>query len=167
MSPPLNPNPTLNVIRDRKYRTRNRERINEGQRLWVTKNKDKIKMINARQYKKTDFSKRAQYAREEKRRLRHQVLEAYGGKCECCGDTAHEFLTIDHINGGGSAHKKAVGGSGTSVYRWLRQQGFPKDGFRLLCFNCNRSYGAYGYCPHQKRSGGEGRCTALVSHGGG
>lgn len=33
------------------------------------------------------------------------------------------------------------------IYRWLKQQGFP-TGFRVLCMNCNFSYGLHGYCPH-------------------
>ena len=28
-------------------------------------------------------------------------------KCQCCGETQPEFLTLDHINGGG--HKLAAG----------------------------------------------------------
>lgn len=42
---------------------------------------------------------------EDKRRrkeLRMHVLNHYGGKCVCCGTTTMEFLSIDHINDGGS-----------------------------------------------------------------
>lgn len=79
-----------------------------------------------------------------------KIINAYGGRCECCGDTNPEFLTIDHVEGGGSKHRKSLGrnGKGTHFYQWIISQGFPRVGFRLLCMNCNFSYGKYGYCPH-------------------
>lgn len=86
----------------------------------------------------------------QNRRLRKEVLNAYGGKCACCGENASEFLAIDHVNGGGGKHRKEVGGAGGShFYAWLKHQGFPQDEFRLLCHNCNFSRGKYGYCPHE------------------
>lgn len=79
--------------------------------------------------------------------LRKLVLEHYGGKCACCGETRYEFLAIDHINGDGRIHRRSVPGS--RICRWLRKNNFP-EGFRILCHNCNQSLGHYGYCPHQK-----------------
>jgi hypothetical protein len=81
------------------------------------------------------------------RALKQAVIDAYGGSCECCGEATFEFLTIDHIDGSGHKHRKLVG-KGRNVYRDLQQRGFPKEGFRLLCFNCNIARGFYGYCPH-------------------
>src|SRR6266850_6520947 len=63
------------------------------------------------------------------------VLQHYGGACACCGETAFEFLCIDHVNGGGSQHRKSIG-FGYNFYKWLIDQGFP-GGFRVLCHNCN------------------------------
>lgn len=71
----------------------------------------------------------------------------YGGCCKCCGEDIPEFLTVDHVNGDGAAHRKACG-KGRKIYADLKQRGFPQDGFRLLCFNCNIALGFYGYCPH-------------------
>src|SRR3972149_2266120 len=34
-----------------------------------------------------------------------QVLDAYGWRCECCGEQEPMFLTIDHIEGGGNIHR--------------------------------------------------------------
>lgn len=56
-------------------------------------------------------------------------------------------MTIDHIKNDGSAHRKEVGAS--SLYRWLRKRGYPRDNFQLLCMNCNFSKGRYGNCPHE------------------
>lgn len=76
------------------------------------------------------------------------MLIHYGGKCACCGEDRHNLLTIDHVNGGGAAHRRAEGTH--TIYGWLKQNNFPKEGFRVLCFNCNCSRGAYGFCPHEQ-----------------
>lgn len=33
------------------------------------------------------------------------------------------------------------------MYRWLRKNGFPKDRFRVLCFNCNCARNRTGGLP--------------------
>jgi hypothetical protein len=69
------------------------------------------------------------------RKLKREMIDAYGGKCAICGENHFEFMTIDHINGGGTQHRKQIG----TMNQWLKKQGWPKDEFRLLCFNCNCS----------------------------
>ena len=81
------------------------------------------------------------------RALKQEVVAAYGGKCECCGETRIEFLTIDHRDGSGAKHRSQVG-KGRGVYTDLKRRGFPQGPYRCLCFNCNISRGFYGYCPH-------------------
>lgn len=78
--------------------------------------------------------------------LRLEVIKAYGGSCECCGESNPYFMTVDHVDGGGAKHRREVGIS--NFYRWLKTNGFPRDGFRLLCANCNLSRGWFGFCPH-------------------
>jgi len=89
------------------------------------------------------------------RQLKLLVVAAYGGKCECCGESIPEMLSVDHINGDGADERRKFSLNGKwNLYAWLKRNGFPKDRYRLLCFNCNR--GAYmngGVCPHQ--TGGE------------
>lgn len=61
-----------------------------------------------------------------------------------------EFLTIDHIKGDGSEHRMVgLNKNAKHLYAWLAQQGFPKDAFRLLCFQCNYLRGRRGACPHK------------------
>lgn len=67
-------------------------------------------------------------------KLRTEVLNGYGGKCECCGNTRVFHLTIDHIDGGGGAERRSS--RGNNLYRRLRREGFP-PGYRVLCWNCN------------------------------
>jgi hypothetical protein len=63
-----------------------------------------------------------------------KVIEAYGGKCACCGEDEPRHLSIDHINNDGYIHRREVG---SRIYQWLIKNNYPKDNFQLLCFNCN------------------------------
>jgi hypothetical protein len=80
-------------------------------------------------------------------RIRLEALKEYGGACACCGETRHEFLAIDHIEGGGVQHRKALGSQGKRFHHYLKTQGYP-PGYRVLCHNCNTSFGQNGCCPH-------------------
>jgi len=84
---------------------------------------------------------------ERQRRLnrKKKVIDHYGGECECCGIDKIELLSIDHISGGGTKHRKdlkIVVGCGAAFYRHLIRNNFPKDNYQLLCHNCN-SYKEY------------------------
>ena len=85
-----------------------------------------------------------------RRKLKLEILNYYGKICACCGESAIEFLTIDHIDGGGTVHRKQMQRYGCNFYVWLIMQGFPK-GYRILCFNCNCSLGYLDYCPHKTK----------------
>jgi hypothetical protein len=85
------------------------------------------------------------------RRLREEAIAHYGGACGCCGETELAFLAIDHLNGGGRAHRQAIGWGGSNLYGWLHRMGYP-PGFGCLCHNCNVARGLYGACPHGRRS---------------
>ena len=106
----------------------------------------------------TDWNKEAgrEYTRKSVKKssnkLRHQVLAAYGGKCQCCGLAEPVWLTIDHIDGDGAKHRreltgKNLGAGSQNIYRWLRNNNFPK-GFQILCWCCNWAK-SHGGCPHQ------------------
>jgi len=87
------------------------------------------------------------------------VMAHYGGRCACCGEDRLQFLTIDHINGGGTKHRKEIGHGGHAVYRWLIRNDFPPD-FQVLCFNCNDGRQVNGgICPH---AGGAVRIPANI-----
>lgn len=79
-------------------------------------------------------------------KLLNETLAAYGGAfCACCGESTLEFLSIDHINGRAKDEPRRTG---TKLYIWLRQQGWPQ-GYQVLCHNCNQAKGTYGVCPHK------------------
>ena len=89
------------------------------------------------------------YAQQVAWETKLEVIAGYGGACVCCGEANPEFLVIDHINGGGRAHRESLGGKSADLYRYLRKNNWPRDEFRLLCQNCNMSFGMYGRCPHE------------------
>src|SRR5229473_1682678 len=96
---------------------------------------------------RNDSNKRAM------RRLRVELIQAYGGKCECCGEMNPGFLTLDHVYDDGSRERQGPCGSTNAVRRRLRREGYPRGRYRVLCYNCNmgRTYNG-GICPHANRS---------------
>lgn len=91
----------------------------------------------------------AVYMRNLRKQYRAEAITAYGGKCACCGESEYTFLVIDHPNGGGRKEREALRMWASSFIRDLARRGYP-TGYRVLCHNCNSSYGYYGYCPHQR-----------------
>lgn len=83
--------------------------------------------------------------------LKLEIIAAYGGKCICCKCKTIEFLTIDHIDGGGAKHRKQV--DSNVFYQWLKKNSYPKDNYQILCFNCNYAKHICGICPHQQNNG--------------
>jgi predicted transposase YbfD/YdcC len=75
--------------------------------------------------------------KDKKRRDNHrvEVLEHYGGKCVCCGETEPYFLAVDHISGDGNSHRRKINKWGSGFFKWLIDNQFP-DGFQVLCHNC-------------------------------
>lgn len=125
---------------------RNREAASKiNNKKYYENNKEKL-LKKSTIFQKENREKHNEYNRRTKVNYRRKVLEHYGLKCECCGEEIYEFLTIDHINGGGNKHKKEIGKK--VIYKWLIDNDFP-EGYRTLCYNCNCSIGHYGYCPHQ------------------
>lgn len=136
----------------------------EGKRLCVPC-KEKHYAFNRRYVDKS----RVRQVKHE-RAIRREVLDRLGGKCACCGESHYEFLAIDHVHGGGSAHRRQIGvPSGQAFVRWIYRNNYPA-GFRVLCHNCNSALGYHGHCPHgnlpsQKSSTEEvGRLRAADGH---
>jgi hypothetical protein len=107
-------------------------------------------------YREQFREKSRAYSKMYHRQNKKQVISHYSNGtmlCFCCGEKHIEFLTIDHINGGGTMHRKELRKAGISLgtgfYRWLIKQNYP-DGYRVLCFNCNQARGLYGQCPHEE-----------------
>ena len=140
------------IAERKKYRDEHADRNREYQRIYRLEHKDQLDELKKRRkhlWRSSQKSYQSEYGRQYVRKLREQVIATYGGRCECCGETAYEFLTVDHTNGDGAKHRKECG-AGHTFYRWLVKAGCPREGFRLLCWNCNLSRGRYGFCPHER-----------------
>lgn len=85
---------------------------------------------------------------KSRQKLKLEVITAYGGKCSCCPEGEIKFLTIEHVNKDGKAHRAAFPG-GMGVYRDIRSRGFPPE-YTIHCFNCNIAKSLFGVCPHQQ-----------------
>lgn len=132
----------------RKWHRENRAKMRVTQRRWNARNHDR-KIARERQWRRENIERQRGKEREFRRRRKFEMIAAYGGACSCCGEARFEFLSVDHVGGRKShGHEKSM--SGIKLYAWLRRNGYPKDGFRCLCLNCNTSFGFYGYCPHER-----------------
>ena len=104
-----------------------------------------------KKWNQDNMDKHNQSNRESNHRLTNEVIDAYGGKCKCCGETRREFLSIDHIDGNGNKQKREIGvRDSAGLYRWLRQNNYP-EGFQVLCFNCNMGKRNYSVCPYNEK----------------
>jgi hypothetical protein len=111
-------------------------------------------MLQGRKWRADNTEKnrayQAKWRRDEYRRLRLAGIGHYGGVCVCCGEAEFAFLCIDHVNGGGNAHRRELGNR-VDIYRWLKRAGYPAEGFQVLCHNCNFAKSVHGICPHQAK----------------
>lgn len=85
---------------------------------------------------------------------KRSCLTAYGGIfCSCCGIAELGLLTLDHIEGGGSKHRREIGiDGGYRFYQHLAKLNYP-PGYRVLCWNCNASsFQNSGICYHKLKS---------------
>jgi hypothetical protein len=88
--------------------------------------------------------------------LRTVAVNAYGGRCACCGESEYAFLVFDHVDGGGMRERiENYGGirgrsGGHRFLVWLREHGYPPE-IQVLCANCNMAkHFREGGCPHAR-----------------
>lgn len=137
-------------VKGHEYYVKNKEKLNITRWLYKENNREKIR-ARGRQYRIENNEHLKAAAKIRRRTLREDVIAGYGGKCVCCGETTYEFLSIDHINGGGGKmRREGLHPKAENFASWLIKNNFPKD-FRLLCHNCNQAIGHYGICPHQRK----------------
>lgn len=101
-------------------------------------------------YREKRLAEKKEYHKKTYPITKEKVLMHYTNgimRCQChkCDVTNPHFLTIDHVNGDGAAHKKQI--KNRRLYQWLIANNFP-DGFTVLCYNCNCSKGANNVCGH-------------------
>lgn len=84
--------------------------------------------------------------RKQRAGYKLKVVSHYSNETNACADPYHLHLTndpfltdmrvlsIDHIKGGGTRHRRKIP-RGQGFYRWLIEQGYP-EGYQVLCENC-------------------------------
>lgn len=128
---------------NKEYQATHQEHLRECAKRWRAENKDVIK------------AKKLEAHRAQRKMLWAKAIEFFG-PCACCGETRIEFLSIDHINGGGNAERKQKKVTGWTRILMFDRAGWPdelKEKYRILCHNCNQAYGIFGYCPHVVANG--------------
>jgi hypothetical protein len=87
--------------------------------------------------------------RDYHRQNKKTCFDHYGRICTCCERTFDErFLTLDHVNNDGAAHREEIGHSG--LYRWAIRNNFPQT-LQTHCWSCNQAKEINGgVCPHQE-----------------
>ena len=103
------------------------------------------------EWKNRNYARSLSYLASYRNRLYAHVLDHYGAVCACCGETTREFLTIDHVGGGGMKHRRATGGT-QGVCRDIIKNNFPAK-YRILCMNCNWATRHGKPCPHKAKAG--------------
>lgn len=131
------------------YRDINKKRA--YRRAWGLTHKDLMKSYRDK-WRVTHEKEIRAYGVKRNRQLKHDVLAAYGGAlCVCCGEKNEAFLTLDHKNNDGAAHRLRIAKlAGYAFYSYLRAHKFPQDPvLQVLCWNCNCGKNANGgVCPH-------------------
>ena len=104
-----------------------------------------------REYYHQNIERERKRQKKWRERYKRKVFIHYSGdppKCACCGESHIEFLSIDHIKGGGNRARKKDN-TQKLIYLWLYKKNYP-DGYQVLCRNCNWAKGIYGVCPHRQ-----------------
>ncbi len=117
-----------NKVYRKHYREINRDYANERNREYYQIHREQI-LVRMRVTQ-----------RKRSQKLKTQVLVYYGADnllaCVKCGFSNIDALTIDHINGNGSKHRRDLcNHSGVSFYYWLVKNNYP-EGYQTLCMNC-------------------------------
>lgn len=144
----------------KEWREKNREKWNAYGAKWYKKNSNK-RSIASRKWDELNPEKRKEisanwyagnknYKSEEQRirllKYKTMVVEAYGGRCSCCGEKEIGFLTVEHLQKNGESHRKVRG----NFYHYLVRNNFPdKDILSILCMNCNWIERNGRVCPHR------------------
>jgi hypothetical protein len=83
-------------------------------------------------------------------KIRNLMLQKYSNgdiQCKCCKIKDIRCLTFHHVRGGGAQEKVREKYSSLSIY--LYKNNISLFDIEILCQNCNKSIGHYGYCPHK------------------
>ena len=122
-----------NRERARRYRNSHLEKCRADARIWRARHpelKPIIAIESKIRNKENNFMAKV-------RALMRYSNPAGAIICNHCGIQDIDILCLDHINGEGGRHRKAINIHGSRFYTWLDQHNYPR-GLQVLCWNCNR-----------------------------
>lgn len=141
-------------------------------REWAKKNRDYLREVEKRRgkarrqmpsYKKyskkaskrfyhsrnSDYEWRKHHSRLQLE-LRDRMIDAYGAKCACCGETIRAFLTLGHVNNDGATERKEIGKNPKKMWEKAIKE-VDSGRYVLLCWNCNAGAKSNNsVCPHKE-----------------
>ena len=135
-----------------KHKTELLPKIRKRTKIWQASQREHCNEYQ-RDSRKENPAPWREVTRRYRAKLKADGIAAYGGCCQCCGETELDFLTCDHVKGGGNKHRAELkkqgqfGGGGM----WLvaKKEKYPPT-YRVLCWNCQ--WGARlhnGVCTHK------------------
>ena len=117
--------------RNETYRLSHSEQRRESQRKYRMRNLEKLR------------EQGRVCAQDTRRRLRLEVLQAYGNACVWCREGRPECLELDHINNDGNKHRETLS-SPAQLHSWLKNNNYPEDVVQILCGSCHNMKSYYG-----------------------
>lgn len=130
---------------DEEYRNRRAEHRKKEKTSTAYKSRNRGE--RGAKWRKENPDRYRELKREKRRELRRLVIEKYGGKCVCCGETEPKFLTLDHVNNDGAAHRRVI--RKANIHYWIIKNDYP-DNIQIMCWNCNSGRALNnGICPHK------------------
>ena len=126
------------------YYQKNKDKLRENQKQYYLDNKEHLiekqtEWLNNKLSSEPEFRETLRLRNKvSHKNTKFEVLSHYSNgipKCNCCGETIIDFLSIDHINNDGNIHRKEIHKNGISFYFWLKKNNYP-EGFQVLCMNC-------------------------------
>ncbi len=139
---------------NREYYLKNKEKLLPKARIrsvkWCKENKD-YRNARDRARRLRGATPNMSATKKYRAKLKKECIDAYGGKCSCCGESNVDMLTMDHKLNNGSEHRKTFKSGGGAIHLIIKRENFPTDKYQCLCFNCNFSrYINKGICSHIK-----------------
>ncbi len=139
----------------RKWKNNHKETTRAYSTKWKKEHPREAKEYQKEYRSRPEVRKRDNLAFKRRRaKIRNMVIQHYGGRCICCGETEPLFLSLDHINNDGASHRKKIGVfGGAEFYEWVLKNKFPAR-LQILCHNCNiGKHRNGGFCPHKIAKG--------------
>lgn len=125
---------------NRRFREAHPDYYRDHRKVWREANLERCREVDRKwqkQYRGTHPEEVRISSHKCRFNLKIELLSHYSKgepKCAYCGDDRLACLSINHINGGGSVHKRDIK---SNIYVWLKNQGYPK-GYQVLCMNCQQ-----------------------------